>query len=558
MNFSAARGTGLRCRNWRAETLLRLLENVLEVGERPEDLVVYASLGKAARDWEAYEQIVAALKELEEDQTLVLQTGRPVGVLQTHENAPMVVSAINNTVGRWATEETFYQRMREGKTIWGGLTAGAWQYIGRQGVLAGTYELFRAALDTHFGEAEAPHRWVLTAGLGGMGSAQPISAALLGLSSLTVEADPAKLAKQLEAGVLDTVAQDLDAALETVQQAATQRRTTAVGLLGNAAEVFPEVAARGIVPDLVTDQTAAHDTLYGYLPAGYTLEQWAAAREEQAAQVQEDARTSMAAQVTAMLALQQAGAVVFENGNNLRVNAAEKLPAAVVETLYSTFPGFMEAYLRPLFCRGIGPFRWMVPSGSEQDLAEVDRIAAELFPERPEVARWLEIAQEAVPAQGLPARSCWLGYGERAALAVAVNQAVAEGRISAPVAFSRDHLDSAGMTHPKIGTEGMKDDSDGVTDWPILDIMLMSAAGGDMVVMHSGGGGYSGWMQSGGITVVADGSPEAGLRVQRALDYDAGLGVLRHATAGYPEAQEAVAASQGESSHGPALHHIQN
>lgn len=556
--ITAYRGTDLRCRTWRAEALLRLLENVLEVGERPEDLVVYASLGKAARDWEAYEQIVDALKTLEEDQTLVLQTGRLVGVLRTHPGAPMVVSAINNTVGKWATEEKFYERMREGKTIWGGLTAGAWQYIGRQGVLQGTYELLRAALATHFDEPEAPHRWMLTAGLGGMGSSQPISAKMLGISSLTVEADPAKLEKLRAAGGLDLVTEDLEEALEAVQAGARDRAPIAVGLRGNAAEVFPAVAERGIVPDIVTDQTAAHDALYGYLPAGYSLEQWAAARESDPAAVQDAARTSMAAQVTAMLELKKAGAVVFENGNNLRVQASERLPEETRETVFQEIPGFMDAYLRPLFSRGIGPFRWMILSGSEEDQRVVDELAATLFPERPEVARWIGMARKHVPLQGLPARSCWLGYGERSRLAVAVNEAVADGRISAPVAFSRDHLDSAGMTHPKIGTEGMKDDSDGVTDWPILDVMLMSAAGGDMVVMHSGGGGYAGWMQSGGITVVADGTPEAAVRLQRTLDYDSGLGVLRHATAGYDEALDAVATSQDPDFQGPALRHIAN
>lgn len=526
---AAHRGAEARCKTWRAEALLRMLENVLEVGERPEDLVVYASLGKAARDWPAYHAIVAALRELEEDQTLVLQTGRPIGVLRTHAHAPMVVSAVNNTVGRWATEERFYQRMRDGQTMWGGLTAAAWQYIGRQGVLAGTYELLREVLRRDFRAATGEGRWLLTAGLGGMGSAQPISARMLGLSSLVVEADPAKIEKSLAAGGVDAVAATTDEALALVRGG-----TTAVALLGNAATVFAEVAAGPVVPDIVSDQTAAHDARYGYLPEGLSLREWFELRESDPEQVQERARRSMARQVTAMLTMAERGAVAFENGNNLRAQVEQLVPGA------GRIPGFMQAYLRPLFCRGIGPFRWVALSGAERDLAVTDELAATLFPERPEVAEWIKLARDAIPPQGLPARSCWLGHGERSRLAVAVNRAVRAGRICAPVLFSRDHLDSAGMTHPRIGTEGMRDGSDGVTDWPLLDAMLLSAAGADLVAVHSGGGGYAGWMQSAGVSVVADGSLAAESRLRLALDLDSGLGVLRHATAGYPEAHAAL------------------
>lgn len=555
-SFTAHRGTELRCKNWRAEALLRLLENVLEVGERPQDLVVYASIGQAAKDWTAYRQIVQALTELEENQTLILQTGRPVAVMNTHAAAPMVISAVNNTVGKWATEEKFYQRREEGKTIWGGLTAAAWQYIGRQGVLGGTYELLRAALTTHWGEHEAPHRWVLTAGLGGMGSSQPISAKMLKLSSLTVEADPAKIERLKEAGGLDLIATSLPQALDALRDACTQKKPLAVGLEGNAAEIYPQIAAGDFTPDLVTDQTAAHDARYGYLPAGYTLASWQAARQSNPQQVEADARSSMARQVRAMLALTEAGSIAFENGNNLRVQAAHALTDQENARVTAAIPGFMEAYLRPLFARGIGPFRWILLSGNEEDQKTVDDIARELFPQRPEIAHWLDLAQEHIPAQGLPARTCWLGYGERAQLALAVNEAVAQGRISAPVAFSRDHLDSAGMTHPRIGTEGMKDDSDGVTDWPLLDSMLLAAAGADMVMVHSGGGGYSGWMQSAGVTVVADGTPQAAVRLRQALDFDSGLGVIRHATAGYPQALDEVTRSQAPQHPGTPLHHI--
>ncbi|WP_031469816.1 urocanate hydratase [Sciscionella sediminilitoris] len=526
----AARGTVPRCRNWRAEALLRMLENVLEVGERPEDLVVYASLGKAARDWPAYHAIVAALTELAEDETLVLQSGRPAGVLHTHSAAPMVVSAVNNTVGAWSDKERFYARMAAGDTIWGGLTAAAWQYIGRQGVLGGTYELLRAAL----GAEGANGRWLLTAGLGGMGSAQPISARMLGLGSLTVEADPAKIEKLRAAGGLDVVASDLDEAIAAAIEA------KAVALQGNAATVFTELAERGVAPDLVTDQTAAHDARYGYLPEGMELGEWRALADAEPERVEQRARESMARQLTAMLAFAERGCIVFENGNNLRVQAAELLGDKAF-----TIPGFMEAYLRPLFCRGIGPFRWVALSGDENDLAVIDELAATLFPERPEVAEWIRLARIHVPGQGLPARSCWLGHGERSRIAVAVNEAVRDGRIGAPVLFSRDHLDSAGMTHPRIGTEGMRDGSDGVTDWPLLDSMLLSAGGADLVAVHSGGGGYSGWMQSAGVSVVADGSVAAEGRLRLALDLDTGLGVLRHAIAGYPEAVEQAGENQG-------------
>jgi len=391
-----------------------------------------------------------------------------------------------------------------------------------------------------------------------MGSSQPISARMLELSTLVVEADPAKLAKLRAAGGIDLVIDDLDGALATISAAITERRPVAVGLLGNAADVFPAVVASGARPDIVTDQTAAHDARYGYLPSGYTLESWAEARETDPEQVERDARASMAAQVRAMLALRQRGSVVFENGNNLRVQASHVLGEAERKRVFAEIPGFMEGYLRPLFSRGIGPFRWMILSGDDNDLAVVDDLAVTMFPERPEIARWIDLARRHIPAQGLPARSCWLGYGERSALALAVNEAVADGRISAPVAFSRDHLDAAGMTHPRIGTEGMRDDSDGVTDWPILDAMLLAAGGADLVAVHSGGGGYSGWMQSAGVTVVADGTGAAATRLRQALDLDSGLGVIRHATAGYEDALDAVRRSHEPGAHGAPLNLIRN
>lgn len=551
----AWRGAVPRARSWRAEGLLRMFENVLEVGEDPAGLIVYASLGKAARDWPSARAIARALLDLEERQTLVLQSGAPVGVIETGEHAPLVVSAVNNTVGRWSSAERFYQRAAAGQTMWGGLTAGAWQYIGRQGVLAGTYELFGAIARSDFGAAAGDEaaalagRWVLTAGLGGMGSSQPISARMLGLSSLTVEVDPAKAERLRGAGGLDLVTGDLDVALTKLDEARRDGRAVAIGLLANAADVFSEVAGRGIVPDIVTDQTAAHDARYGYLPQGYALDTWRHARETEPERVERDARASIAVQVRAMLALADAGAVVFENGNNLRVQAIEHLGVAAT-ALVNRIPGFMEAYLRPLFARGIGPFRWVALSGSVDDQRVLDDLAVRLFPGRPEVARWITLAREHVPQQGLPARSCWLGHGERSAFAVAANDLVADGTLEAPVLFSRDHLDSAAMTHPRIGTEGMRDGSDGVSDFPLLDALLLSATGADLVAIHSGGGGYSGWMQSAGVSIVADGRPETAVRLRRALDADTGLGVLRHAAAGYPEAAASVAAA-GETGGAP-------
>ncbi len=552
--FRAGRGAELRARSWRAEALLRMFENVLEVGENPDELIVYAALGKAARDWPAARAIAETLLELEEDQTLLLQSGVPVGVLSTGAHAPLVLSAVNNTVGRWATPERFYERAAAGETMWGGLTAAAWQYIGRQGVLQGTYELFGAVARTHFAAGAGSERdalagrWVLTSGMGGMGSSQPISATLQGLSSLTVEVDPAKVARLSAAGALDLVTDDLDRALTAVNDARRERRVVAVGLIGNAADVFPQVVARCIVPDIVTDQTAAHDARYGYLPRGYDLESWRSLRERHPEQVERDARSSIAVQVDAMLAMADSGAVVFENGNNLRVQAAEHLGADAARVW--RIPGFMEAYLRPLFARGIGPFRWVCLSGSEDDLAVLDHLASRLFPARPEVARWISRARDAVPGQGLPARSCWLGHGERSAFALATNDLVADGTLTAPVLFSRDHLDAAAMTHPRIGTEGMRDGSDGVSDFPLLDGLLLAATGADLVAIHSGGGGYSGWMQSAGVSIVADGATATAVRLRRALDADSGLGVLRHAAAGYPEAELSIAAG-GETGEAP-------
>lgn len=534
----AERGTKLRAKNWRAEGLLRMFENVLEVGENASELIVYASLGKAARNWDEACRIVNSLLELDEAETLILQTGAAVGIMSTKQDSPMVLSAVNNTVGNWATSDRFYERYRAGQTIWGGLTAAAWQYIGRQGVLQGTYELLREVLVQHY-DARAEGRWMLTAGLGGMGSAQPISARILGLSSLTIEIDQVKIDRALAVGGIDVLAPTLDDALALIEAARAEGIPAAVALRANAAAVFAELAELGITPDIVTDQTAAHDARYGYVPLEYTLDEWVAARETEPERVEALARASMAEQVEAMLTLQERGSIAFENGNNLRVKALEHLGESETERV-NRIPGFMEAYLRPLFARGIGPFRWVCLSGDVEDQLTMDALASSLFPDRPEIAEWLALAGVHVPQQGLPARSCWLGHGERSRIAQAANELVADGRLTAPVLFSRDHLDSAGMTHPRIGTEGMRDGSDGVTDWPLLDAMLLSTAGADLVAIHSGGGGYTGWMQSAGVSIVADGKAETRERLRLALDLDTGLGVLRHAAAGYEEASVAI------------------
>lgn len=546
--YRATRGTKLRAKTWRAEGLLRMFENVLEVGENPDELIVYASLGKAARSWDQAHAIARALLAMDEDQTLVLQSGSAIGLVDTGAQAPMVMSAVNNTVGRWSSPERFYERAAAGETMWGGLTAGAWQYIGRQGVLQGTYELLRTIARVDLG-AQAGHesqavagKWLLTSGMGGMGSSQPISAAMLGLSSLTVEIDETKVRRLEATGALDLVTADLDEALHAIRTATQDNavdRCVAVGLIGNAVDVFVEIARRDITPDIVTDQTAAHDARYGYVPHGYTVEDWAAERERDPQQVERDARASMAAQVEAMLAMTERGAIVFENGNNLRVQALEHLGDDAAERV-NRIPGFMEAYLRPLFARGIGPFRWVCLSGDVSDQQVMDDLAARLFPQRPEVASWIDLARKHVPQQGLPARSCWIGHGERSRLAVEANRLVADGTLQAPILFSRDHLDSAGMTHPRIGTEGMRDGSDGVSDFPLLDALLLSATGADLVAIHSGGGGYSGWMQSAGVSIVADGRPETEVRLRRCLDADSGLGVMRHATAGYDDALTSI------------------
>lgn len=524
------RGSNLRCRGWRQEGLLRLLENVLAVGEDPENLVVYAALGKAARDWPSHDAIVEALRTMADGETLLVQSGKPIGILKTHPGAPVVLMANCNLVGRWARPEVFYELQKKGLICWGGLTAGDWQYIGSQGVLQGTFEIFMRIGEQRFG-GDLTGRFVLTAGLGGMGGAQPLAGRLAGAAILCVEVDEARIARRRAAGMLDETADDLDDALARVQAAARERRALSVGLLGNAAEVFPEIAARGIVPDVVTDQTSAHDLVHGYVPPGLSLAEVRALRESDPERLMALSRAAIAAHVRAMLAFQAAGAAVFDNGNLIRTQAK----AAGVEDAFR-IPIFTEAFLRPLFARGIGPFRWICLSGERADLARMDDLVLELFPDEPVVSRWIRLAREHVPVEGLPARIAWLGHGARTRLALAANALVRAGDLAAPVAFTRDHLDAGAMAHPNIMTENLIDGSDAIADWPLLNAMANVASKADLVAIHSGGGGYAGFMTSAGVTVIADGTAEADERIALSLTNDTAMGVLRYADAGYPEA----------------------
>jgi len=533
--ITAARGTALRCRGWRQEALLRMLENNLENGERPEDLVVYASFAKAARDWDAYHAIVAALKRLGDDETLLIQSGKPIGVFRTHDRAPLVLMANGNLVGRWATPEVFWDLADRGLTIWGGLTAADWQYIGSQGVIQGTYEIFAAVAREHFGGSLAG-RLILTAGMGGMGGAQPLAGTLAGAVIMVVEVDPARIERRIAAGYCQHLARDLDEALALCRAAQERKEPLSVGLVGNAAEVYPELVRRGVTPDVVTDQTSAHDALYGYVPAGLSVAETEELRRGDPAAVSRRALESIAAEVRAMLTFKERGAVVFDNGNNIRSQAAGQ---GVADAF--TINIFTARYLRPLFARGIGPFRWLALTGEPEDIYTIDRLVLDLFPDNELATNWVNLARQHIRFEGLPARICWLGHGERTRLALAVNAAVREGQLSGPIAFTRDHLDGAAMAHPYIGTEGMRDGSDAIADWPLLNALLNTASMADLVAIHSGGGGYAGYMISAGSTVVADGSAAADRRLATALTNDTGIGVLRFADAGYDEAIETAA-----------------
>ncbi|CAI0701847.1 urocanate hydratase [Serratia quinivorans] len=533
--FEVTSGSQLRCLGWRQEALLRLLENVLAVGENPDELVVYAALGRAARDWPSHDAIVHALKTMREDQTLLVQSGKPIGLLQTHANAPLVIMANCNMVGQWAKAENFYRWEKENLICWGGLTAGDWQYIGSQGVIQGTYEIFSRIAERHFDNDLRGH-FILTAGLGGMGGAQPLAGTLANAAILTIEVNQASIDKRLRNGFLQHQAADLDQALMMIAAAVQRKESLSVALLGNAAEVYPAILARGVIPDIVTDQTAAHDLVYGYVPAGYSLEQVARQREEDINALMDASRRSIVQHVQAMLGFMDRGAVVFDNGNLIRTHAHQ----GGVERAFE-IPIFTEAFLRPLFCRAIGPFRWIALSNNSDDIRVIDDYLLERFADNRIVSNWITLARQHVPFEGLPARIAWLGHGERTELALEVNRMVADGRLSGPIAFTRDHLDAGAMTHPNIMTEKMKDGSDAIADWPLLNALVNCASMADLVAIHSGGGGYSGYMTSSGVTTIADGSEAAAQRLQLSMTNDTSTGVMRYADAGYQESLDEIA-----------------
>jgi urocanate hydratase len=528
--FTVTSGSNLRCRGWRQEGLLRLLENVLAVGEDPDNLVVYAALGKAARDWPAHDKIVETLMTMSENETLVVQSGKPIGLLKTHDKAPIVIMANCNIVGQWATAENFYDLQKRNLICWGGLTAGDWQYIGSQGVIQGTYEIFMRIAERHFNNS-LKGRLILTAGLGGMGGAQPLAGRMAGAVILCVEIDEERIAKRLANGFLDHRARDLDEALAMVEAAKREGRATSIALPGNAADVYETLLARRIIPDVVTDQTSAHDLLYGYIPSGRSLDEVRRMRRDEPNTLIKASRDTIARHVRAMLGFKREGAVVFDNGNLIRTQARE---GGVTDAFDIQI--FTEAYLRPLFARAIGPFRWISLANDRHDIGKIDDYLVEAFPHNRILANWVALARQHVPFEGLPARIAWLGHGERTALALAVNRMVREGALSGPIAFTRDHLDAGAMAHPNIMTEHMRDGSDAIADWPLLDAMAMCSSQADLVAIHSGGGGYSGYMTSAGVTVIADGTGEAAERLELALTNDTSLGVMRYADAGYPEA----------------------
>jgi urocanate hydratase len=533
----APRGPQLSCRSWLTEAPLRMLMNNLdpEVAERPQDLVVYGGIGKAARNWECFEQIVTALRALKDDETLLIQSGKPVGVFRTHVDAPRVLLANSNLVAHWADWEHFNALDRKGLMMFGQMTAGSWIYIGSQGIVQGTYETFVEMGRQHF-DGRLTGKWILTAGLGGMGGAQPLAATMAGASMLAIECRPERIAKRLQTRYLDVQARNLDEALDILKNSA---RPISVGLLGNACEVLPELLRRGVRPDAVTDQTSAHDPVNGYLPGGWSLEKWERLRHADPAQVTRAACASMARHVQAMLEFQKQGIPVFDYGNNIRQVA---LDAGVKDAF--AFPGFVPAYVRPLFCRGMGPFRWAALSGDPEDIYRTDAKVKELLPADAHLHHWLDLARERIQFQGLPARICWVGLGDRHRLGLAFNGMVASGELKAPIVIGRDHLDSGSVASPNRETEAMRDGSDAVADWPLLNALLNTASGATWVSIHHGGGVGMGYSQHAGVVIVCDGTPAAARRIERVLWNDPASGVMRHADAGYPQAL-ACAREQG-------------
>jgi urocanate hydratase len=525
----APRGTTLSCKGWQQEAALRMLMNNLdpEVAERPQDLVVYGGTGRAARSWEAFDAIVAALQKLEGDETLLIQSGKPVGVFRTHAWSPRVLLANSNLVGRWANWDYFRELERAGLIMYGQMTAGSWIYIGSQGILQGTYETFGAVARTHFGGTLAG-KFVLTAGLGGMGGAQPLAATMNDAAILGIDVDESRIDMRIRTGYVDRKSHSLDEALTWIREAKDAKQRLSVGLVGNAAEVLPELVKRGITPDVLTDQTSAHDTLVGYVPTGVTLQQAAELRTRDPKEYVRRANASIVEHVRAMLTMQERGAITFDYGNNIRTVALDNGVANAFN-----IPGFVPEYVRPLFCEGKGPFRWVALSGDPKDLARTDELVLELFPHDAHLRRWIEMARERIRFQGLPARICWLGQGERAKFGVALNDLVASGELSAPIVIGRDHLDTGSVASPFRETEAMKDGSDAIADWPILNALLNTASGASWVSFHHGGGVGIGNSLHAGQVIVADGTPEMRVRLQRVLTNDPGIGVARHAEAGY-------------------------
>jgi urocanate hydratase len=525
----APRGPEISCKSWLTEAALRMLMNNLdpEVAERPEDLVVYGGIGKAARNWTAFNRIVGALRELGPDETLLVQSGKPVGVFRTHPDAPRVLIANSNLVPKWATWEHFHVLDRKGLMMYGQMTAGSWIYIGSQGIVQGTYETFVEVGRRHFA-GDLAGKWILTAGLGGMGGAQPLAAVMAGASCLAIECQRSRIEKRLETRYLDASAETLDAALAMIEESVRAKKPLSVGLLGNAAEILPELVRRGVKPDVVTDQTSAHDLQNGYLPVGWTVAEWEEKRASDPEAVEAAARASIREHVEAMLAFWRQGIPTLDYGNNIRQVAKDQ----GLEHAFD-FPGFVPAYIRPLFCRGVGPFRWAALSGDPEDIFKTDAAIKELFPENRHLHRWLDMARERIAFQGLPARICWIGLGDRHRAGLKFNEMVASGELKGPIVIGRDHLDSGSVASPNRETEAMADGSDAVSDWPLLNALLNTASGATWVSFHHGGGVGMGYSQHAGVVIVADGTPEAAKRLERVLWNDPATGVMRHADAGY-------------------------
>lgn len=530
----AARGTQLSTANWQIEAAKRMLMNNLdaEVAEHPHALVVYGGIGRAARDWPSFDKIVEVLDRLRPDQTLLIQSGKPVGVFQTHQDAPRVLLANSNLVPQWATWEHFNELDQAGLMMYGQMTAGSWIYIGSQGIVQGTYETFVAVARQHF-DGSTQGRWILTGGLGGMGGAQPLAATMAGYCMLAVEVDESRIDFRLRTRYLDHKATSLDEALQLIEAALNEGRAISVGLLGNAADVYAELVARNITPDVVTDQTSAHDPLHGYVPQGWTLQRYQQEQNRDASATVQAAKQSMAIQVRAMLTMQQRGAATLDYGNNIRQMAKD---VGVADAF--NFPGFVPAYIRPLFCQGIGPFRWVALSGDPEDIYKTDAKVKQLLPDDPHLHNWLDMARERIAFQGLPARICWIGLKDRARIALAFNEMVANGELKAPIVIGRDHLDSGSVASPNRETEAMLDGSDAVSDWPLLNALLNTASGATWVSLHHGGGVGMGYSQHAGVVIVADGTEAAAKRLARVLWNDPATGVMRHADAGYAIAQQ--------------------